>query len=233
MFGDAIRFPLAGDEGIKSVIIGGVLGFFSFLLLPLLPLQGYFLRVAKASAAGETDAPAFDEWGDLLVDGVKLFVVTIVYFVIPTLLFVVVTVLVVGLEVATMRGMEPPSAVASGLSVVGALLVFATLLVYLLFLYIFPAGAVNMARKDDIAAAFEFGTVLRVAFTAEYFVAGVLAILLALVVLVVTIVASALTFGIFLLLGVFVQFYVQVAFFYLFGRGYARALNLPSTKDRA
>jgi hypothetical protein len=162
-----------------------------------------------------------------------VFVVTIAYFLIPTVLFVVVTVLIVGIgSVVTSGGVADPGAAASGVSVVGGLLVLATLLVFLVFLYIYPAGIVNMARRDDIGAAFDFGTVFSVAFTADYFVAGVLAILLALVVGVLTIVLGALTFGLFLLLGVFVQFYTQVAFFYLFGRGYAKALDLPSANDR-
>lgn len=232
MFGDAIRFPLSGDEGVKSVIIGGVLGFFSFLLLPIFPLQGYFLRVAKTSVEGGTDAPAFDEWDELFVDGIKVFVVTIAYFIVPTVLLAVVTFLTVGISSVVTSGVEAPPAAASGLSVVGGLLVLASLLVYLVFVYIYPAGIVNMARKGDVGAAFDFGTVLSVAFTADYFVAGVLAILLALVVGVLTVVLGALTFGVFLLLGVFVQFYVQVAFFYLFGRGYAKALDLPSAKGR-
>jgi hypothetical protein len=232
MFGDAIRFPLSGDEGVKSVIIGGVLGFFSFLLLPIFPLQGYFVRVAKASAEGSFDAPAFDEWGDLIVDGVKVFVVTIAYFIIPTLLFIGAFVVIGIGSIAVGGGVEDPGAVTSGVSVVGAVLVLVTLLVYLVFVYIYPAGIVNMARRDDIGAAFDFSTVLGAAFTADYFIAGVLAILLALVVGVLTIVLSALTFGLFLLLGVFVQFYVQVAFFYLFGRGYAKALGLPSANNR-
>lgn len=232
MFGDAIKFPLAGDEGVKSVIIGGVLGFFSFLLIPAIPLQGYFIRVAKTSVEGGEDAPAFDEWGDLFVDGIKVFLVTIAYFLVPTILFVIVTALTVGIGSVVTSGVGEPGAAASGVSLVGSVLVFATLLVYLVFLYIYPAGIVNMARHDDIGAAFEFGTVLKVAFTADYFVAGVLAILLALVVGVVTVVLSVLTLGLFFLLGAFVQFYTQVAFFYLFGRGYAKALDLPSAKNR-
>lgn len=230
MFGDALKFPLAGDEGVKSVIIGGVLVFFSFLLLPILPVYGYFVRAAKAGVEGTNEAPAFEEWGDLLVDGVKAFVVGLVYFLIPTAVLIgsFVVIGIGSLAVADPAAPGSVDAVASGIGLVGGLLVLGSTLLYLIALYVFPAAIVSMARSDDIGSAFDFGTVLSAAFSADYFVAGVLAILLSIVVGVLTLVLTVLTFGLFLLLGVFVQFYVQVAFFYLFGRGYAKALDVDA-----
>jgi len=224
MFGDALRFPLAGDEGVKSVIIGGVLLFLSFLFIPVLPVYGYFVRAAKAGYEKTDEAPAFEEWGDLLVDGVKVLVVGIVYFLIPTIVLVAGFV-VTGLGAVASDPGAPPSAVASGIGLVGGLLFLVTVLLYLVALYVYPAAIVSLSREGEIAAAFDFSTVLSAAFSADYFVAGVLAILLSLVVGVLTFVLAFLTLGLFLLLGVFVQFYVQVAFFYLFGRGYAKALG--------
>lgn len=233
MFGDALRFPLAGDEGVKSVIIGGVLLFFSFLLIPVLPAQGYFVRAAKAGFEGDDEAPPFDEWGDLLVDGVKVFVVGLVYFLIPTVMLVA-TVVLSAIPVAVSDGVpQAPGAVTSGVGVLAGVLVLLSLLLYLVALYVYPAAIVSLAREGDFGAAFDFGTVIRAAFTADYFVAGVLAILLALVVGVLSVVLTFLTLGLFLLLGVFVQFYVQVAFFYLFGRGYAKGLGLDSGRTNA
>lgn len=224
MFGDALRFPLAGDEGVKSVIIGGVLLFLSFLFVPVLPVYGYFVRAAKAGYEQAGEAPAFEEWGELLVDGVKVLVVGIVYFAIPTAVFLV-GVVVTGLGAVASEPMSPPSAVASGVGLVGGLLFLATAVLYLLAVYVYPAAIVSLSIDGEFSAAFDFGTILRAAFSADYFVAGVLAILLSLVVGVLSIVLTVLTLGLFLLLGVFVQFYVQVAFFYLFGRGYAKALG--------
>ena len=57
--------------------------------------------------------------------------------------------------------------------VVGYILL--ALLLYLVATYVYPAAIVSLARKGDFGAAFDFGTVLRAAFTADYFVAGVLA----------------------------------------------------------
>jgi len=224
MFGDALRFPLAGDEGVKSVIIGGVLLFLSFLFVPILPVYGYFVRAARAGYERAGEAPAFEEWGDLLVDGVKVLVVGVVYFVIPTVVFVA-GVVVAGLGAVASEPMSPPSAVASGVGLVGGLLFLAAAVLYLLAVYLYPAAIVSLSLDDDFSAAFDFTTIFRAAFSADYFVAGVLAILLSLVVGVLSLVLTFLTLGLFLLLGVFVQFYVQVAFFYLFGRGYAKALG--------
>lgn len=222
MFGDALRFPLAGDEGVKSVIIGGVLLFLSFLLIPVLPVYGYFVRAAKAGYEESEEAPAFEEWGELLVDGVKVLVIGIIYFLIPTIVLVAGGV-VTGLGAMASDPGAPPSAVASGVGVVGGLLFLVTVVLYLIALYVYPAAIVSLSRDGDIAAAFDFSSILNAAFSADYFVAGVLAILLSIVVGVLTVVLSFLTLGLFFLLAVFVQFYVQVAFFYLFGRGYAKA----------
>lgn len=230
MFGDALRFPLAGDEGVKSVIIGGVLLFLSFLLVPVLPVYGYFVRAANAGYEQDDDAPAFEEWGDLLVDGVKVLVVGIVYFLIPTMVLIAGTI-VTGIGAAASNPGAPPSAIASGIGLVGGLLFLVTGLLYLVALYVFPAAIVSLSRESDVAAAFDFGTVLGAAFSADYFVAGVLAILLSVVVGVLTVVLSFLTLGLFLFLAVFVQFYVQVAFFYLFGRGYAKATGADRGRD--
>ena len=229
MFGDALRFPLAGDDGVRSIIIGGILSFLSFLIVPIFPVLGYYLRAAEAGATGSEVAPPFDDWDELLVDGLKMLVVGIAYFLIPLAMFVGTTVAVGVSAFAVRQGGGPPTAAMTGVGVVGGILFLLAVVLSLVATYVFPAGLVALARDGDIAAAFDTSRVFGAAFSADYFVAGLLAIILSLVAGILTFVLTAVTFGLFALLGVFVQFYVQVAFFYLFGRGYGKALDIAPT----
>ena len=231
MFGDALRFPLAGDDGVRSIIIGGILSFLSFLIVPIFPVLGYYLRAAEAGAMGADAAPPFDDWDELLVDGVKVLVVGVGYFLIPLAAFIGATAIVGIGAVAVGQGAESPASAMTGVGVVGGILFLLAAVLSLVATYVFPAGLVALAREGDIAAALDTERVLGAAFSADYFVAGLLAVVLSLVAGVVTFVLTAVTFGLFALLGVFFQFYVQVAFFYLFGRGYGKALGLSTRRS--
>ena len=114
MFEDALRFPFAGDDSARSLLIGGVLVLLSPFVLPLLPLFGYYLRVLKAGIDGDETPPVFEEWVELSVDGLKAVVVSFVYFLVP-LVFTIIGAIVVGVgailaqERAVARGSQPVS----------------------------------------------------------------------------------------------------------------------------
>lgn len=225
MFGEAIRFPIAGDDGVKNLLIGGILGFLTFLLIPIFFVQGYLVRVLRVAVEGGEEPPSFDEWGEMLVDGLKLFVVSVAYFLVPIVLLFVALFAFVGTAVLSSGapGEVRPGAMA-GAGLVGLLLVLVASLLFLIAAYLLPAAAANFARSDDLGAAFEFGTVIDAAFSADYFVAAVFAFVIALVVGIVSSVLLAIVIGI--LLAPFLSFYSQVATFYLMGRGFAKGLGL-------
>lgn len=232
MFGEALRFPLAGDDGVKSILIGGILGLLGVLIIPIFLVQGYTVRVLRVALEGGEDAPAFDEWGDMLVDGIKLFVIGIVYFLPPFLLMLISIFAFVGVaSVSTAAAGEPnPSAVA-GAGILGLLLMAVTVILFFLAAYVLPAAAANFARHDDLGAAFDFRTVIDAAFTADYFVAVVFAILVGMLVGIVSVVLSIIIVGLILI--PFLSFYAQVATYYLFGRGFAKGLNLDEGSGAA
>ncbi|MDZ5810766.1 DUF4013 domain-containing protein [Halorubrum sp. AD140] len=70
-------------DGWETVLVGGVMILFLWLIIPLFIAAGYFLRLTRAAGRGDVEPPAFDDWWGLLVDGVKLVLVllpaTIVY----------------------------------------------------------------------------------------------------------------------------------------------------------
>ncbi len=73
---DSLKYP-SSDWG--KVILLGVLFLTSFLIVPLLLALGYMFRVVKASLAGLEELPAFDAIGEMLVEGIKVFLVYLIY----------------------------------------------------------------------------------------------------------------------------------------------------------
>lgn len=213
MIGDSISYPRSGENWLKTVGIGGVLMFLSFLVVPIFLLQGYFVRVLRSAADDESVAPEFGEWGDLFADGLKAFVIGLVYVGIPAaVLFVGVSLLGAGAMAAGDAG--------AGLGVVGMLFGLVMFVVTLVAAYAVPAAIAEFAHTDEFGAAFDFRGVADVAFTGDYLVAWVLA---AVVGIVGGLVANLLTI---VIVGIFLAFYVQVSVYYLFGRGYAEARGL-------
>lgn len=69
-----LRFSLLypSRDGWQTVLIGGIASLLFWLIIPLFIITGYFLRLTQAAGRGNVEPPTFDEWWDLLVDGVKL-----------------------------------------------------------------------------------------------------------------------------------------------------------------
>lgn len=215
MFGDAISYPRTNDDWLPTVAIGGLLSILQFLIVPIIVAQGYYVRVLRGVARGETVAPSFTDWGDLFVDGLKLLVVGIGYGLLITIPVLLLTAIAGG------------GATAVGGEVGGAFALLVSLVVFaysLVVSYVIPAALANFAVEDSIAAAFDFETLRAVVTTGEYVRGIVFGLLVAIVG---GLVGSILTV---VLIGFFVLFYVQIAVYYCFARGYAEgreAAGLP------
>lgn len=184
--------------------------FFWFLIIPFIFVLGYFVRVFRAGAYGERVQPGFNDWGRLFVDGVKLLGILFVYgFVVNIPGFALVV------------GIEP------GVGVLGTAWIAVMFAVSFFVTYISPAVVTNFAVKDSFVAAFDLRTIVAGAFTTDYLTAVVSGMIIYLVLGFIAMVLS------FVLVGVFVFFYVQVAVIYLFGRGYGSALNFDTTPPMA
>lgn len=222
----ALRYPLKSDDRVATLIIGGLLLVLSVLVLPVFVLQGYLVRVLDSSARGETEAPSFTDWGGLFVDGLKLTVVNVVVGVVVAVPFLAVTALFTG-------GLFAVGDSAGGVTALGAVgaLVFVLLSVFALVVsYFLPAMFANFAVEGRLGAAFDLRTVRSVAFTTDYLVAVLLAVVLGSVINTV-----AAPFAL-LLVGIPMLFYGQVVTYYLFGRAYAegrRAAGLSGFRDGA
>jgi hypothetical protein len=216
MLGDALSYPRNSSDWIPTILIGGILSALSVLVLPIFVVQGYSVRVMRSAAKGEEAAPSFTDWGGLVVEGLKLFAVSIVYGLIVMIPTSVVLFATVGISSVVTDPTSPPNA---ALGIVGILLVLLVTLLSLLVAYFGPAGYANFAIEGSLGAAFDFSTIVSGATTGEYFKAWLLAIVVAIVLGTIGGLLSL------VLVGIFVVFYVQVVTYYLFGRGFAEGLG--------
>jgi len=216
MLEDGLGYPVRGDW-IGRIIIGGVLGFFSFLILPIFAIQGYLFKVMEGTIDGEDTPPEFTDWGELLARGVGVTVVGVVYSLVPMLVygFIAFSMLGVGGYVGGNAG-----GLLAGAGVL-ALLLFLPVLLFIY--YVIPAAIANYASTGDLMAAFDFSTILDVVTTGEYLLAVLLPIVIG-VLLVIAGFVLVLTFvgGLFL---PFLEFYGQVAIFRMFGSAFRSVEN--------
>ncbi|MFA1610874.1 DUF4013 domain-containing protein [Halobellus rubicundus] len=214
------------DSWLTTVLIGGVLSLLGALVIPAILVLGYLVRVVRETMRGNEHPPAFDEWGDLLGDGLRAFAVVVVYGLVPAVVSAVVigggvlSFVVVGGSTA---GMSGPGAVGpqSGLGLgIGLLVILVggvlALVLTLLAAYIVPAAIATIAEHDDLSRAFSVGELRPVLTSGTYATAWLSGFA---IVLAAGLVAGALNAipPVGFLAGGFLGFYAAVAAYYLIG----------------
>jgi hypothetical protein len=218
------KYPLASDDWIKTVGIGGVLTLFSFLLVPILPVYGYLVRVLRAGMDDSPEPPVFDNWGELVREGVVAFVVILVYQLIPLVVFAV----TVGGSVAAMATGSRAGAGLGIAGLIGGITVSGILA--LVFGYFGLVGLGNFARKGTLGSAFDVSLITDVALSREYAVPWLYGVGFVLVAGVVTSLLNVVpVLG--AIVGVFVVFYSQICAFKLWGMGFAAATGAGGGPD--
>jgi len=221
---EAVTYPTESDDWVVTVLIGGVLTLFSFLLFPIFLVTGYVVSVIRAGIADDPEPPTFNDWGTLLVEGFVGFVVTLVYQLVPLIVF---GVTVGGSILALLTGSD----VGAGLGIFGLLGGMSLgVLLSLAFGYFGVIGLANYAHERRFGAAFDVGVVRSVAFDGAYAVPFLYGVVLLIVAGILT---SVLSFVPLLgqIVGVFVAFYAQIAAARLWGLGYAASRDLTAGRD--
>lgn len=220
MISEAIGYLRESDDAVTTVILGGIMTLFAFLLVPLFALMGYAVRVLDRTARGDDEPPVFDDWGELIVDGAKASVIAFVYALVPT------AVLVAFLVSGGLLG-------ASGselLGTIGGIGIFVGFAVWLALslavAYAIPAALANFAETRRLGAGFEWATMRRALVDRTYatgwltafaiIVVGGLVSSLLNVIPVLGFIASA-----------FVGFYVAVAAYYVIGHTWGELRHAP------
>jgi hypothetical protein len=151
---DAVRYP---SSDWSKVFILGVIFIASFLIIPIFLAFGYLFRIIKATFAGIDELPDFDDLGDMFIDGLKVFIVGVVYA-IPLIL--------ISLIISVIFGISHNTAI--NLGTFTGFNVFALATAYIIYLIVaIIIGLVeymaiaNMALYDgDLGAAFKFNEIM-------------------------------------------------------------------------
>ncbi len=179
--GDALRYPFSDWKkilifGIIIVFsgtllnIGTSLGIRNFAILGLLFIigiiigflvQGYQLRIIQSSLAGMDELPKFNNWKEMFINGIKVFITFIVYM-IPAILIIAYGALSFGPDLIglILNPSSNPSA-ADLNTLLNTLAIFSVASLYILIVYpLFAMALANMASNDSkLGAAFRIGEI--------------------------------------------------------------------------
>lgn len=209
-----LTYPMESDDWIVTVLVGGILLFLSFLIVPGVLVYGYLVRVLRAGMADASEPPTFDDWGTLFVEGLVAFVIVLVYQLVPIVVFVV----TVG---GSLAAFASGSTAGAGVGVAGLFGGLAlTALLAVVFSYVGFVGVANYAHERAFAAGFDVAVITDVGTSADYAVPWLGAVV---VMVVASLVASI------PILGVFVLFYATIVASNLVGQGYAAARGVDDT----
>ncbi|PKL66851.1 MAG: hypothetical protein CVV28_09030 [Methanobacteriales archaeon HGW-Methanobacteriales-1] len=155
---DSIKYP---TSDWKKILILGFMFLISFLIVPIFLVMGYGFRALKASIAGSDELPEYDEWGEMFVDGLKVFVVEFVYFLIPALIIIIgswaaFAAMFAGASTGTVTDPTAFIGIISGTVLIGGIIAIILGLVATIAL-------ANMAYNDsELGAAFRFGEIMNI-----------------------------------------------------------------------
>jgi hypothetical protein len=152
---DSLSYLRNDDDWMKTALVGGVLLLFSWLLVPIFVLYGFYLRILRGAIHNDEQPPAFEDFGSLLSDGLRAFAVALAYAAVPIVVWVFF--LVVG---GVLRG-----ALGALVGLVGSLVMF---VLGLAIAYLLPAGLASLAESDSIGAAFDVEAIRPVVTSTNY-----------------------------------------------------------------
>jgi hypothetical protein len=148
--GDSFEYA---KEGLVGKWAKWVLLIISCIIFPL--IMGYVMRVYR----GVKPSPELNEWGGMFIDGIKLFIVAIIYA-IPILIveFAVIGSAGMALLATLSNPMADPNAV---MALIGAVLfgVIILILVAIIIELIAIIGMIRFARTNSFGQAFNFGEI--------------------------------------------------------------------------
>jgi hypothetical protein len=148
MLGDSFEYTREG-------LVGKWVRWILLAVLSIIPIvnwivNGYLLEILR----GARVAPDLDDYGRLFVDGLKLFVVALIYA-IP--LIIVYAILFGATFMMMGSGSDAMAAAGVGTLLIGMLIMFVLAIVIALFELI---GVVRFARTDSLGEAFNFSAIL-------------------------------------------------------------------------
>ena len=178
----------------KTLVLLGVICLFSFLLLPIFLITGYNYRVINTAVHGIINGrdpmPDFDDLIDMFVDGVKVLIVQIAYVLVPVIIF-----LIFAAIASAVSGVA-----SSAIMIIGCLITFVALIVACLM---YQMGLCHMAYNDGaFSKAFAIKEIKEVIDEIGWFNCIATYLGLIIITLVISVVVTAIVYGIFTVFGV-------------------------------
>lgn len=162
--GKAFTFVTEDEEWLTKLGIGGLITLLSIFILPVFILMGYMIKTARNVMAGqEKPLPVWTNYGEMFMDGLNLFIASLVYSSPIILISCIGTVIAGGFASGAESG-GSSEAVFGGLAA-GTIAIVSclTILAGLALFFIAPALSVQYIKYDSLSACFRFGEVIDIA----------------------------------------------------------------------
>lgn len=212
-FGRPFTYVFEDPRWVPKILIGGLMYLLGIFLIGFFFVAGYAARLARNVAAGEArPLPEWDQWGEDLIDGVRIFGVVLVYYV-PVILIAIIA---FGggaalTAVAADQSSDVGALFGSGFMSVGICLFYALILAIMVIL---PAAILLVVMRQSFTAGFDFGTIF------SYIRENLANYVLALAIYLITSFIGQFGVILFCIGVIFTSFWALVATTYAFGEGY-------------
>jgi len=215
---ESLKYPFNEDNWHKTLSIGTILEILTFLFVPQLILQGYYIDVMKTTLEGKDEPPKFNNWKKQIIAGFKSVCILIVYKLLP--IFIVIIYIVP----TFLTAIQENNFLAALVSVLSSVLI--TGLLFGLFGYAASAGLVAFAKTKKIRSAFS-PQLFRVILKKDYFLLSIYILGLTLVFLIIKIAISIIPIVnllLFIIIPAIVK-YLWVVYARIWTKAYIRASN--------
>lgn len=166
IFKDALKFPASNWK--RFLILGIIiltstllatstiyLGSNPYTLLLILIayiiqlfMMGYTLRTIKISINEENELPAFNKWNRMFIDGLKVFLIGLIYYFIPTIFIMIGRVFMIDFSAISTGKLQ-----YTNFNPTAIIILLIGVLLYILFMFFYNIGIANMAYQRKLESA--------------------------------------------------------------------------------
>jgi hypothetical protein len=156
--GELLGWAMKDPDWVTKVLIGAACLLGGVVIVPMFALTGYKLRIARQQLdrPGATPMPFWDDFGELIVDGLKLTLSMMLLMMVIFTLFLVVIGVAVGIDFA-MTGKPGPLTLMVGMFGYLALIFGLSMGIYV----VLPAIEIEYLETGSVASALHFGSLWR------------------------------------------------------------------------
>lgn len=220
--GRAFKAPFTDKDWVTKTL----LGFVWVLLVVTIPaVYGAQIEYIRRVSRGDETLPGWEDFGDKWVQGVLVFIASIIYF-LPVLVLMFLFLVPVAVSVAV-EG--EPGALASVTAIGGACLVILIATVYgIAASILFYAAQVHFAMSGSFGAFFEFGRIMDKVRSGGYFTAWLYSLVIAVGLSFAASIAASATGGLLAVVSPAVTYITMMMVGHVLGQWAARAYGITT-----